>query len=178
MHIYTHNYTYYTCYYIFYMKIPHKFGHIRVNFLQAVRLQVTFKHNTNNKTTISSKYRKIKTRFTKGFTDYSSSAACFWREVDFFAMKRAVGFPTLVLKIKFFLSSHTGNVVDCEDKAILTWRAAEENPTLTKDQIKQRVEEALPGKKICFIRNPPYEEDTTGSNAFSSFNNGDLFIQN
>ena len=25
------------------MKIPHKFGHIRVNFLQAVRLQVTYK---------------------------------------------------------------------------------------------------------------------------------------
>ena len=23
------------------MKIPHKFGHIRVNFLQSVRLQVT-----------------------------------------------------------------------------------------------------------------------------------------
>ena len=25
-----------------YMKIPHKFGHIRVNFLQSVRLQVTY----------------------------------------------------------------------------------------------------------------------------------------
>ena len=44
MHIYTHNYMYYTYYHIFYMKIPHKCGLIRVNFLQAVRLQVTHTH--------------------------------------------------------------------------------------------------------------------------------------
>ena len=28
------------------MKIPHKFGHIRVNFLQSVRLQVTYAYET------------------------------------------------------------------------------------------------------------------------------------
>ena len=28
-----------------YIKIPHKFGHIRVNFLQSVRLQVTQTQN-------------------------------------------------------------------------------------------------------------------------------------
>ena len=57
-----------------------------------------------------------------------------------------------------------GNVVDCADKAIVSWRVEEENPRLRRPQIRRMIEEALPGKDVCFIRNPPYKEDTTGEN--------------
>ena len=42
MHIYTHITHVVNTYKHNYMKIPHKFGHIRVNFLQSIRLQVTY----------------------------------------------------------------------------------------------------------------------------------------
>ena len=57
-----------------------------------------------------------------------------------------------------------GNVVDCADKAIVSWRVEEENLRLRRSQIRRMIEEALPGKDVCFIRNPPFEEDTTGEN--------------
>ena len=41
IHIITHITHVVNTYKYNYMKIPHKFGHIRVNFLQSVRLQVT-----------------------------------------------------------------------------------------------------------------------------------------
>ena len=53
-------------------------------------------------------------------------------------------------------------MVDCADKAIVSLRVEEENLGLTRLQIRRLIEQALPGKDICFIRNPPFEEDTSG----------------
>ena len=64
----------------------------------------------------------------------------------------------------YYFPRSAGNVVDCADKAIVSWRVEEENPRLRRPQIRRMIEEALPGKDVCFIRNPPFEEDTTGEN--------------
>ena len=53
-------------------------------------------------------------------------------------------------------------MVDCADKAIVSLRVEEENPSLRQPQIRRLIEQALPGKDVCFIRNPPFKEDTTG----------------
>ncbi len=45
---------------------------------------------------------------------------------------------------------------------ILTWRVREENPTLTDDEIYDRVQAIFPGRHLCFIRDPPKANDTTG----------------
>lgn len=57
--------------------------------------------------------------------------------------------------------------MDTDDKAILTWRVSEENPSLTTQQIQTTIQQKLPGKTLCFLNNPDKNIDTTGENSIA-----------
>ncbi len=52
--------------------------------------------------------------------------------------------------------------MDTDDKAILTWRVAEENPQISLSDIFLAVQQKMPGKRLCFLDNPSTQTDTTG----------------
>ncbi len=55
-----------------------------------------------------------------------------------------------------------GNVVDCEDKAVVMWRVEKENKRYKRKQIRRQIQRGLPGKKLCFLDDAPKIDDTTG----------------
>lgn len=53
-------------------------------------------------------------------------------------------------------------MVDTDDKAVLTWRVAEENPGVPPAALRALIQRSIPGKTLCFLDNPPRQLDTTG----------------